>query len=237
MKELQETLDAVARSKVCARNYKEDAVPEELIEHLLKVATGGPYKQGRRYFDLYAITNAEKCNAIWKHTARPEEYNALEHMPKTNKDGTPTTFVGNAQVLAPVLFVFAACEPTPDWPEEEFWDPSQIDIDEEEEQNSRFAMGTGMGMLVLEANRQGLHTGNCVCFKSQPITALIKEWSGREDFTKVGLMVGAGYPVEEWTGSTGKLQMREHPLVADFEYIPPYWHDGDRADPKYYRIT
>ena len=43
MKDLQETLDAVARSKICARNYKADEVPEELIEHLQKVATGGPF--------------------------------------------------------------------------------------------------------------------------------------------------------------------------------------------------
>lgn len=235
MKDPQATLDAVARSKICARNYKPDEVPEELIEHLQKVGTGGPFKQGRRYFDLYAITNPEKCKEIWAHTARPDEANALKHMPRTNKDGTPTTFVGNAQVLAPVLFVFAACDPTPDYPEEDFWDPTQIDIDSEEEQNSRFAMGTGMGMLVLEANRQGLHTGNCVCFEPGPITALIKEWSGRDDFNHAGLMVGAGYPVEEWTGPEGKLQMREHPLVADHEYTPP--DESDRDDPRYYRIT
>ena len=39
MKDLQETIDAVSRAKICARNYKSDAVPEELIEHLQKVGT------------------------------------------------------------------------------------------------------------------------------------------------------------------------------------------------------
>ena len=63
MKDLQASLDAVARSKICARNYKQDAVPEELIEHLQKIATGGPFKQGRRYFDLYAITNLIYCRS------------------------------------------------------------------------------------------------------------------------------------------------------------------------------
>ena len=48
-------------------------------------------------------------------------------------------------------------------------------------------------------------------------------------------MVGAGYPVEEWTGPDGKLQMREHPVVTDHEYTPP--DASDRDDPRYYRIT
>lgn len=247
----QHSVDAVDRSKICARNYADKEVSEEVIQHLLYVAAGGPYKQGRRYFDLYAITNAEKCNAIWKHTARPDEENALIQEPKVNKDGTPTTFVGNAQVLAPVLFVFAACDPTPDYPEEEFWDPTQTDIDSEEEINSRFAMGTGMGMLVLEANRQGLHTGNCVCFDPGPITSLLKEWSGRDDFNHAGLMVGAGYPVEEWANKDKWVnkgterdpeypdnptwQMRLHPTIAiGGMYEPP--QDDQRDDPKTYRV-
>ena len=104
MKDLQASIDAAARSKICARNYKDQEVPDELIEHLLKVATGGPYKQGRRYFDVYAITNPDKCKEIWNpHTARPDEANRVLTVDRVNKDGTPATFIGNAQVLAPVV--------------------------------------------------------------------------------------------------------------------------------------
>ena len=43
-------------------------------------------------------------------------------------------------------------------------------------------------------------------------------------------MVGAGYPVEEWTGPDGKLQMREHPLVEDHEYTPPEEYSLGKVD-------
>jgi len=237
MIDLKASIDAVNRAKICARNYAETPVPAELISHLAQVANGGPFKQGRRYFDIYTITDPEKTKQIWAHTARPDEQAALEAYPKLNKDGTQATFVGNAQVLAPALFCFAYLEePTPPYPEEDHWDPTDFDVSDENHQNTRFAIGSAMGMLTFEANRQGLHSGCCVCFDPDPITALVKEWSGRDDFLKIGLMVGTGYPNAEWHGDTGvSLQMRKHPIVSGHVYEPP--RPGDRGDPQHYVIT
>ena len=236
MKDLQSSIDAAARSKICARNYKDQEVPDELIEHLLKVATGGPYKQGRRYFDVYAITNPDKCKEIWNpHTARPDEANRVLTVDRVNKDGTPATFIGNAQVLAPVLFVFMRCDPTPEYPKEDLWNPSDQDMAAENEVNGMFAIGTAMGMLTYEANRQGLHTGNCFCFEPRPVTDLMQKWTGRTiNLGKAYLLVGAGYPQEEWKGPENALQMREHSIVEDHSY---HTRPSDREDPQYYRIT
>lgn len=234
MIDLQASIDAVNRAKICARNFADTPVEPELINHLAQVATGGPFKQGRRYFDIYTITDPDKVDQIWRETARPDEAAALEAYPKLNKDGTQATFVGNAQVLAPVLFVFAGLDtPTPDYPEEDHWDPTQFDIDSEEKQNTQFAVGSAMGMLTFEANRLGLHTGNCVCFEPDPVTSMIKEWSGRDDFDYAALMVGVGYPTQEW-GEEALWEMRKHPHVVDHVYEPPY--PSDRGNPAHYKI-
>jgi len=236
MKDLQASIDAANRSKICARNYSDKPVPDELIDHLLKITCGGPYKQGRRYFDVYAITDPAKCKEIWNpHTARPDEQARLDSTARKNKDGTPTTFIGNAQVLAPVLFVFMRCEPTPEYPKEEMWNPTDNDKAAESRQNGHFAVGTAMGMLVFEANRQGLHTGNCLCFENEPVTELMQKWTGRTvNLGTANLIVGAGYPQEKWGDSDTETQMREHPIVVDHSY---HTETILRDDPKYYRIT
>jgi nitroreductase len=234
MEDLQASIDAVNRSKICARNYADTPVESALIDHLAQVAMGGPFKQGRRYFDIYTITDPDKMDKIWKHTARPDEEAALKAWPKKNKDGTQTTFIGNAQVLAPVLFVFAGLDtPTPDYPDEEHWDPTAFDIEEEEQMNTQFAVGSAMGMLTFEANRLGLHTGNCVCFDPHPITEMIKEWSGRDDFDYAALLVGVGYPTHEWSPEAEK-EMRKHPHSVNHVYEPPDL--SDRGDPAHYTI-
>ena len=250
----QQSIDAVNRSKICARNYADREVPEEVIQHLLDVAIGGPYKQGRRYLDVYALTNKEKVKEIWKHRWRPDEENSLAAEPKVNKDGTPTTFVGNAQVMAPVLFLFVLPEqPTPDYPDEEHWDPTEEEKRSEERQNEGFAVGSTMGMLVLEANRLGLHTGNCACFDFGPVTDLLRSWSPETmgDARECILMVGVGYPEVDWANKDVWVnkgtdrdpeypenpiwQMRQHPLIATGDvYPPPEPHQRD--DPKKYRV-
>jgi len=243
--DLQKSIDAVERSKICARNYADKEVPEEVIEHLLKVATGGPYKQGRRWLDVSAITSKEKCLQLWKLTARPDEEILLVNSSRENRDGTPATFIGNAQVIAPVLFVFTVPKnPTPDYPVDDWYEPSEEQKRAEEIRNQNLAIGSSMGMLVFEANRLGLQTGNCVCYDGAEVTKQFKKYvlHKSKDIHQVILMVGVGYPVLPWSQkdddtNTGteqepeyandpKWQMREHPLV-ETRYDPPKAHKRD----------
>lgn len=234
--EYTKSLEAAARSKVCARNYSDKEVPNEVIEHLLKIATGGPYKQGRRWLDVYAITNKELINKLYLETARPDEYTALEADPRFDKfTGEPITFIGNAQVLAPVLFVITTpIDATPEYPEELYWDPTDDDKESEEQQNMRFAIGSTMGMLVYEANRLGLHTGNCACYEHSNVNKIFKEYAKTDDFEAISLMIGAGYPKEEWSESA-MHQMREHPFARNHVYHPPW--PKERDNPKSFIIS
>tara|TARA_B100000768_G_scaffold181652_1_gene205571 strand:+ start:1640 stop:2404 length:765 start_codon:yes stop_codon:yes gene_type:complete len=250
--DLQNSIDAVNRSKICARNYADKEVSEELIEHLLKVATGGPYKQGRRWLDIYAITNKEKCLELWKDTARPDEDTQLLKTNRRNRDGTETTFIGNAQVIAPVLFVFTVPEtPTPSYPVDEWYEPSKEMQRAEEQQNQNLAIGSSMGMLVFEANRLGLQTGNCVCYDADKVTQTFRRFviHKNRDIHEVILMVGVGYPVIPWSEKDNDIntgteqepeyahnpqwQMREHPL-SESRYNPP--DDELRDNPRTRRI-
>lgn len=234
--EFTPSLDAVARSKICARNYLDKEVPNDVIEHLLKVATGGPYKQGRRWLDVYAITDQEMISKLYLETARPDEENALAAMPKVNKNtGEPMTFIGNAQVLAPVLFALVRPNaPTPEYPDEDFWDPTDEEKREEEGMNVLFAVGSTMGLLVYEANRLGLHAGNCVCFDQGNVSNIIKQVAKTDDFDTVELMIGVGYPQLEWSSQAAE-QMREHPIAEGHNYQPP--HHTERDNPKYFIIN
>tara|TARA_R100000541_G_scaffold209_3_gene847 strand:- start:15453 stop:16217 length:765 start_codon:yes stop_codon:yes gene_type:complete len=250
--DLQNSIDAVNRSKICARNYADKEVSEELIEHLLKVATGGPYKQGRRWLDIYAITNKEKCLELWKDTARPDEDTQLLKTNRRNRDGTETTFIGNAQVIAPVLFVFTVPEtPTPSYPVDEWYEPSKEMQRAEEIRNQNLAIGSSMGMLVFEANRLGLQTGNCVCYDADKVTQTFRRFviHKNRDIHEVILMVGVGYPVIPWSEKDNDIntgteqepeyahnpqwQMREHPL-SESRYNPP--DDELRDNPRTRRI-
>lgn len=251
--DLQKSIDAVERSKICARNFADKEVSDELVDHLLKVATGGPYKQGRRWLDVSAITNKEKCLALWKLTARPGEDQMLSLTPRLNReDNTPATFIGNAQVIAPVLFVFTIPEnPTPPYPVDKWYDTPIEDQLLEEISNQNLAVGSSMGMLVFEANRLGLQTGNCICYDLKSVTETFKRYflHARRDVKKVVLMIGVGYPVLPWSEKDNDIntgteqepeyahnpqwQMREHPLV-DSHYDAP---SSDRRDnPKTRRI-
>ena len=161
----QESLDAAAKFKITARNYADTPVPAELVQHLLDIGTGGPFKQGRRYFDLVAIQSPALSKAIWMHSARPGEDAELLREQKIYNDGTPVTLVGNAQVLAPVLFAWVQlAKPTPVEPDEPYYTMTEAELQKDEQLNTFTGVGSSMGMMGYEANRLGLRTGNCLCF-------------------------------------------------------------------------
>jgi len=152
------------------------------------------------------------------------------------------------------LFMITLPEmPTPDYPDEQYWDPTEENMRSEERRNEECAVGSTMGMLVLEANRLGLHTGNCVCFDSEPVMELLKSWKpeSTSDIRDVALMIGAGYPEVDWANKDNWVnkgneidpeypdnptwQMRLHPTIAiGGMYEPP--QDDQRDDPKTYRV-
>ena len=230
----QESLDAAAKFKITARNYADTPVPADLVQHLLNIGTGGPFKQGRRYFDLVAIQSPALSNAIWTNTVRPGEDVELIKEHKVYNDGTPVTIVGNAQVLAPVLFAWITLKkPTPVEPDEPYYTMKEGELAYDEMQNSMMGVGSSMGMLGYEANRLGLRTGNCLCFDDAPISELVKthmlDVHGitylAED--EVTLLLGCGYPNPD-------MDIREHPMIKDHDY---HTRPHDRDDPKTYILT
>jgi hypothetical protein len=230
----QESLDAAAKFKITARNYADTPVPAELVQHLLDIGTGGPFKQGRRYFDLVAIQSPALSKAIWMHSARPGEDAELLREQKIYNDGTPVTLVGNAQVLAPVLFAWVQlAKPTPVEPDEPYYTMTEAELQKDEQLNTFTGVGSSMGMMGYEANRLGLRTGNCLCFDNVEVGKIVKahmlEVHGitYNENDSVALLLGCGYPNPD-------MNIREHPMITDHDYhTKPY----DRDDPKTYILT
>lgn len=229
----QESLDAAAKFKITARNYADTPVPAELVQHLLDIGTGGPFKQGRRYFDLVAIQSPELSKAIWMNSARPGEDPELREQ-KIYNDGTPVTLVGNAQVLAPVLFAWVKLsKPTPREPDEPYYTLTNAELHKDEELNTFTGVGSSMGMMGYEANRLGLRTGNCLCFDRDEVGKIVKahmlEVHGitynKQD--SVALLLGCGYPNPD-------MDIREHPMITGHDY---HTNSYDRDDPKNYILT
>lgn len=209
MNMFEKSINAIDRSRVCARDFLNKSVPKDIIQHLLKIASSGPRKDGQRYFDLYAITNKELIKKLWHTSSRPDEQRIAGHIPQ---------FIGNTQLTAPLIFVFMTpFESTPGRPR----DANDINelkkLQEEDERYQQIALGAASGILVYEANRLGLHTGHCACYSRTQVEEILKDYNQTPDDHRIDLMIGVGYPhVSEW-GQEALYRMRHYEIPESGE--------------------
>jgi nitroreductase len=175
----QTFLDMLPSLNRCQRNWKDDAVPQEHIDLLLKVANYAPSKQNVNFFKVVAVTDAEHKKNLFRIADSQQGY----------ADQGVVNY--NTQVLAPLVLAFCINK-----------DSTQDRMSENEksernyEVSANLNIGIACGSVATVASALGYATGFCACFDEYKQADYFKELTGRDDL-KGMLLLGIGIPDAE----------------------------------------
>ena len=182
-------LSAARIAQRCQRNWSDEQVDAEDLEHIIAVATTMPTKQNVPNYRLIVSNDIELNHRITESAA----YQPIDV--KSFAEG-----IQNHQLLAPTVLL---------WYGDAQFSAKYNEPDHVFKEDLYNSVGISSGAAALTAASLGYRTGFCKCMEQAPLDALLTE-AGIEISSHQGFVcaLGIGHPLEGYEHTVGVYRGR-----------------------------